>query len=145
MLLDENHLRCIPLRKGDLLAMKKLYEKVMSAASYGLFFRTGQIFGTHIARASIQNRAQYFEIARQIMIREHWVKEIRFQQTTVITSGSVEVHQSPRPTCHILRGVISKIFEGYYGQKFYCHEKSCESQGEEMCIFVLRPVGRKGV
>ncbi|MEM2838656.1 MAG: V4R domain-containing protein [Thermoplasmata archaeon] len=125
--------RAIKLRREELIATKKLYETVMTFAAHGLFYRSGRLIGERIAKSigtDVNDLKQY-------LIEEGWVLDIDFEGDTVIAKGSIEVSESDVPTCHMLRGLLSKFFEEKIGRDVYCHERSCQSKGDEYCVFSL--------
>jgi predicted hydrocarbon binding protein len=125
--------RAIKLRKEELIATKKLYETVMTFAAHGLFYRSGRLIGERIAKTigtDVNSLKQY-------LIDEGWVLDIEFEGDTVIAKGSIEASESDVPTCHMLRGLLSKFFEEKIGRDVYCHERSCQSKGDEYCVFTL--------
>lgn len=124
--------------KEDLHETKKLYNEIVSVASVGLFFRTGQILGKKIADISNKEREKYFEVARNLLIENGWVIDIQFSEDKIIVTKSIEVEKSKNPNCHMLRGVISRLYEEYYRAKIICTETACESSGGEKCIFNIQ-------
>jgi len=125
--------RTIKLRRDELIATKKLYETVMTFAAHGLFYRSGRLIGERIAKQVGSD----LELLKAHLIDEGWVLDIDFEDDTVIAKGAIEVSQSDTPTCHMLRGLLSKFFEEKIGRDVYCHERSCQSKGDEYCVFSL--------
>jgi predicted hydrocarbon binding protein len=125
--------RAIKLRKEELVEIKKLYETVMTFASHGLFYRSGRIMGDRLIRVvgTDLNRL------REALIKEGWATEIIFEGDTVTVTSSIEVSNSDSPTCHMLRGILAKLFEERTGKDVYCHERKCVSKGDEKCVFVI--------
>lgn len=125
--------RTIKLRRDELIATKKLYETVMTFAAHGLFYRSGRLIGERIAKqigTDVDNLKAY-------LIEEGWVLDIDFEGDTVIAKGAIEAIESDVPTCHMLRGLLSKFFEEKIGRDVYCHERNCQSKGDEYCVFSL--------
>jgi len=129
--------RAIKYTKDELIEIKKLYESIMTVASQGLFFRTGQIMGIRISRIASKEKQNYFEVVEKLIVEEDWAKEVKFAPDNVIVKGSIEVAHGKGHTCHMLRGVIAKIYEEKLGKKVYCHEVECESAGDEKCKFEI--------
>ena len=127
--------RFVKYRKSDIAVVRKLQESVMHDAAYGILFRTGQAVGSRIARNARPYKQQYFEAARRILVDEGWVKDIQFQNDTITVSGSIETEKGTKNTCHMLRGVIAKVYEGYFGKLMTCTEVDCESIGKPKCVF----------
>jgi len=125
--------RAIKLRKEELVEIKKLYETVMTFASHGMFYRSGRIMGERMVRVTGTDLAKI----REQIIREGWASDIIFEGDTITVSGSIEVSNSDSPTCHMLRGVLAKIFEERTSKDVYCHERKCASKGDEKCVFVI--------
>jgi len=132
--------RAIKYTKDELIEIKKLYESIMTVASQGLFFRTGQIMGIRISRIASKEKQNYFEVVEKLIVEEDWAKEVKFAPDNVIVKGSIEVAHGKGHTCHMLRGVIAKIYEEKLGKKVYCHEVECESAGDEKCKFEIEKV-----
>jgi len=125
--------RTVKLRRDELIATKKLYETVMTFAAHGLFYRSGRLIGERIAK-QVGND---IELLKAHLIDEGWALDVDFEGDTVIVKGSAEATQSDVPTCHMLRGLLSKFFEEKTGRDVYCHERSCQSKGDEYCVFSL--------
>jgi len=125
--------RCIRLRKEELVEIKKLYETVMTFASHGMFYRSGRIMGGRL----IRNAGSDLNKVRDALIKEGWVVDIGFEGDTISVVGSVEASNSDTPTCHMLRGILAKVFEERTGKDVYCHERRCASKGDEKCVFVI--------
>ncbi len=125
--------RAIHVRKDELVEIKGLYETVMTFASHGMFYRSGRIMGDKIVKSSGSDFAR----VREALIREGWVTDIDFDGDVVTVTGSIEASSSDAPNCHILRGILAKVFEERTGKDVYCHERKCLSKGDEKCVFVL--------
>jgi predicted hydrocarbon binding protein len=134
-LIDEDS-RFVKYRRGDIAAIRKLEESVMHDAAYGLLFRTGNAIGSRVARNARPYKQQYFEAARRILVDEGWVKDIQFQDDTITVQGSIETDKAVQKiTCHMLRGIIAKVYEGYFGKLMNCSETECESAAKPKCQF----------
>ena len=125
--------RAIKFRKEELVEMKKLYETVMTFASHGMFYRTGRIMGDRLVRTIGTDLGRI----RDALIKEGWVSDILFEGSVITVTGSIEVSNSDSPTCHMLRGVLAKVFEERTGKDVYCHERKCVSKGDDKCVFVI--------
>jgi predicted hydrocarbon binding protein len=125
--------RAIKLRREELVEIKKLYETVMTFASHGMFYRSGRIIGDRVIRLSGTDLPK----VKDYLVREGWVSDIVFEGDTVSVSGSIETFSSDSPTCHMLRGILAKVFEVRSGKDVYCHERRCVSKGDDKCVFVI--------
>ena len=125
--------RSIRLRREELLEIKRLFETVMTFASHGMFYRSGRIIGGRVIRSA---GTELIRI-KEILIKEGWATDISFEGDTVEVVGSVEASSSDSPTCHMLRGIIAKVFEERTGKDVYCHERKCTSKGDDRCVFVI--------
>jgi len=125
--------RHIKLRKDELVEIKNLYETVMTFASHGMFYRTGRIVGNSL----VKNAGTELTRVRDAMIKEGWATDINFDGDVITVTGSIEASSSDAPTCHMLRGVLAKLFEERTGKDVYCHERKCVSKGDESCVFVI--------
>ncbi len=125
--------RAIKLRREELVAIKRLYETVMTYASHGMFYRSGRIIGDRLIRSSGTELTKM----RDALIREGWVTDITFEGDTISVIGSIESSNSDSPTCHMLRGILAKVYEERTGKDVYCHERKCISKGDEKCLFVI--------
>lgn len=130
--------REISINKKELNAMTVLCESIMSNAYYGLFYRFGQIFGERIAAQAMKNKENYFETVAKLLKEGGWVEEINFEGENITVKGSIEVRNSDYPTCHILRGIITKLFDAYHYNKNYCKEIKCVSKGDDICFFQIK-------
>lgn len=144
---DVRHVR---YRKESLHQIKGLYETVMTVASHGLFYRTGQIIGAGIVSEASGRGGDILQSVGQILKDEGWVRDILFNHDIVSVRGSAEVEEGKNRTCHILRGVLARIYdsmelrfhvsatpvaEASARQRFYCLEVECESAGRGRCLF----------
>lgn len=125
--------RSIRLRREELVEIKKLYETVMTFASHGMFYRSGRIIGNRLIRTAGTDLNRI----REALVREGWVHDISFEGDTISATGSIEVSNSDSPTCHMLRGILAKVFEERTGKDVYCHERKCVSKGDDKCVFVV--------
>jgi predicted hydrocarbon binding protein len=125
--------RGIKLRREELVEIKKLYETVMTFASHGMFYRSGRIVGDRIIRTYGTELLR----VKEALIKEGWVSDIAFEGDTITVAGSIEASSSDSPTCHMLRGVLAKVFEERSGKDVYCHERKCVSKGDDKCVFVI--------
>jgi len=133
--MDEDS-RFVKYRRGDISAIRRLEESFMHDAAYGLLFRAGQAIGSRVARNARPYKQQYFEAARRILVDEGWVRDIQFQNDLITSTGSIETDKAAGGnTCHMLRGIVAKVYEGYFGKLMNCIEVECESSGKARCIF----------
>lgn len=125
--------RAIRLRREELVEIKRLYETVMTFASHGMFYRSGRIIGDRLLRSTGSELTR----VREALIKEGWVIDIVFEGDTITAGGSIESSNSDTPTCHMLRGILAKVFEERTGKDVYCHERKCVSKGDDKCVFVI--------
>ena len=125
--------RGIRIRREELVEIKRLYETVMTFASHGMFYRSGRIIGDRLIRTSGTELLRL----KESLIKEGWVTDINFEGDTITVVGSIEVSNSDSPTCHMLRGLLAKVFEERTGKDVYCHERKCASKGDDKCVFVI--------
>jgi predicted hydrocarbon binding protein len=125
--------RGIKLRREELVEIKRLYETVMTFASHGMFYRSGRIIGDRLIRTSGTELLRL----KESLIKEGWVTDINFEGDTITVVGSIEASNSDSPTCHMLRGLLAKVFEERSGKDVYCHERKCVSKGDDKCMFVI--------
>ena len=125
--------RAIKLRREELVEIKRLYETVMTFASHGMFYRSGRIVGDRLIRTSGTDLLR----VKEALVKEGWVTDIAFEGDTITVTGSIEVSNSDSPTCHMLRGLLAKVFEERTGKDVYCHERKCVSKGDDKCVFVI--------
>lgn len=125
--------RAIKLRREELVEIKRLYETVMTFASHGMFYRSGRIVGDRLIRAASTELLR----VKEALIKEGWVTDISFEGDTITVAGSIEASNSDSPTCHMLRGILAKVFEERTGKDVYCHERKCVSKGDDKCVFVI--------
>ena len=125
--------RAIKMRKDELVEIKKLYETVMTFASHGMFYRSGRIMGGRLVKVVGTDLSR----VRDARIKEGWFTDIAFEGDTINVAGSIEVSNSDSPTCHMLRGILAKVFEERTGKDVYCHERKCISKGDDRCVFII--------
>jgi len=125
--------RSIRMRKEELVEIKKLYETVMTFASHGMFYRSGRIMGDRLIRVAGTDLNK----VKDAIVKEGWATDISFEGDTISVFGSIEASNSDSPTCHMLRGILAKVFEERTGKDVYCHERKCVSKGDDKCVFVI--------
>ncbi len=125
--------RAIRLRREELVEIKRLYETVMTFASHGMFYRSGRIIGDRLLRSTGSELTR----VREALMKEGWVIDIVFEGDTITAGGSIEASNADTPTCHMLRGILAKVFEDRTGKDVYCHERKCVSKGDDKCVFVI--------
>jgi predicted hydrocarbon binding protein len=125
--------RSIKLRREELVEIKRLYETVMTFASHGMFYRSGRIIGDRLIRSSGTELLRL----KESLVKEGWVTDITFEGDTITVVGSIEASSADTPTCHMLRGMLAKVFEERSGKDVYCHERKCVSKGDDKCVFVI--------
>ena len=125
--------RSIRMRKEELVEIKKLFETVMTFASHGMFYRSGRIMGDRLIKVAGSDLNK----VRDALMREGWASDISFEGDTISVLGSIEASNSDSPTCHMLRGILAKVFEERTGKDVYCHERKCLSKGDDKCVFVI--------
>jgi predicted hydrocarbon binding protein len=125
--------RAIRLRKDEIVEVKNLFETVMTFASHGMFYRSGRIMADNVVKAAGTDLGRI----KDALIREGWATDVDFDGDVVTVAGSIEVTSSDAPTCHVLRGIMAKVFEERTGKDVYCHERKCVSKGDDRCVFVI--------
>ncbi len=125
--------RAVKLRREELLEIKRLYETVMTFASHGMFYRSGRIIGDRLIRTSGTDLMRL----KEMLAKEGWVSDIAFEGDTISVTGSIEASNADSPTCHMLRGILAKVFEERTGKDVYCHERKCVSKGDDKCVFII--------
>jgi predicted hydrocarbon binding protein len=125
--------RAIKLRREELVEIKRLYETVMTFASHGMFYRSGRIIGDRLIRSAGTDLGRI----KESLVKEGWVSDINFEGDTITAASSIEATNSDSPTCHMLRGILAKVFEERTGKDVYCHERKCLSKGDDKCVFVI--------
>ncbi len=128
----------VKLSKEELIKIKGVYRSIMAYASIGLFLKNGEIIAQVLSKDV--RRGNYFEDFANILKERGWVKEIEFSDEEVKVRGSIETTDSKAPTCHILRGIIRKIYEMHYETLVSVEEVKCESMGDEYCLFKVNMV-----
>jgi len=138
-------MRFIKVSQKENKDIQALYESVMSAACYGLFYREGLIIGEEIARIAAQEaEEEYFESCAKLLKAKGWVEEVRFEDSMAYATASfeaLETKDSEKPTCHMLRGIMNKVFEGYSHKRMHTEEIECAGKGSEQCVFKVTEGG----
>jgi predicted hydrocarbon binding protein len=133
--------RCVRYSEEELEDMKRLYESVMSFAAHGMFFRTGKIVGKRMASNSGKAK-DYFTTASSMLVDGGWVESIEFKEGEAVATGSIEGGRASGPSCHILRGIISCLYEERNGAGVTCTEVECISSGAQRCRFKIDSGGK---
>jgi predicted hydrocarbon binding protein len=133
-------MKFVKISSDELAKARQLYESIMSYACHGLFFREGILYGAEIAKIADSNSDDYLNAAAKIMVARGWVESVDFREREAIVKGSVEVKSnSESETCHRVRGIVSRVYEGHLGGPVRCTETSCESTGKTSCVFIVEP------
>ncbi len=128
--------RYLRYSEGELADVKKLYESVMSFAAHGMFFRTGKIMGGRIAEESKHGK-DYFGSAANALKDAGWADAVEFNGHEVNVKGSIEARNGSAPSCHLLRGVITRLYEENGRKDVSCTEVECEGSGAKRCLFKI--------
>jgi len=129
-------MRFVKISQEEFQNIGRLYESVMSFASYGLFLREGHVFGEDIADMAMKEADSYFESVAEILKARGWVEDVAFSENGAIVHGSVEAGTGwTEPGCHRLRGIMEKVYEKYLNRKVSITEVSCEGKGDKQCEF----------
>jgi predicted hydrocarbon binding protein len=135
-------MKFVKYSQSEFEEIRRLYEGVMAQACHGLFFREGMILGEEISKIALQEPEKYFEICANLLRAKGWVDNIVFQETSAVVEGSFEVSvSSDDTTCHRLRGMIRKMYEGQLRKRVHCEEIECSSRGDKQCVFKIEPLG----
>ena len=139
-------MRTVRISRNELLQIRKIYENVMSYACYGLFFKEGEVLGENISEIAYKSaggdRKKYFEVVANLIAGRGWVEKIEFDGNRAVVTGSIEVEEGKgMATCHLLRGMIKKIYEEIDGERYSCDEEKCVSKGDDSCVFVVKERG----
>jgi len=133
-------MRFVKLSQREFKQIRKLYESVMSQACYGLFYREGMILGDEMSLIAQQEPDEYFEVCTKLLRAKGWVEDIKFENGLVtITSSieSLEPDDSGKPSCHRMRGILRKIYEGQKHKQVLCEEIQCAAKGDKQCVFKI--------
>jgi predicted hydrocarbon binding protein len=137
-------MRFIKMSQKECMEIRKLYESVMSQACHGLFFREGMILGEEMSRIAQQEQGKYFEACSKLLKAKGWVEDVKFEDSVCYITASIEsleVEGAEKPTCHRLRGIVKKIYEGYDHKRKICVEVECAGKGDKQCVFKIEEDG----
>jgi len=131
----ESKVRFAKISQSDFNAILKLYEGVMSYACHGLFFREGEALADSIMEVCSKN-PDLLECSKKLLIARGWLEDVSFNDKEVRVKGSIEVTEgSEKPTCHRLRGLLSRIMEAHAKTSIRLVEVECRSNGGKECVF----------
>ena len=133
-------MRFVKISQSEVVDIRDLYEGVMSQACYGLFYREGKIIGREIVDIISNSGEDFFAVSKKLLKGRGWIDDISFGKDKAVVKGSIEVSKSNNPTCHRLRGIISKIYEAHLERKVYCKEVECKSSGGKQCVFEIEVI-----
>ena len=135
-------MKFVKFSQSEFEEIRKLYEGVMAQACHGLFFREGMILGEEISKIAMQEPDKYFEICANLLRARGWVDNVVFQEASAVVDGSFEACDSmDEATCHRLRGIIRKTYEGHLHKRVHVEEVECVSKGDAHCVFKLESIG----
>lgn len=136
-------MRFVKLSQREFKQIRKLYESVMSQACYGLFYREGMILGDEMALIAQQEPEEYFEVCAKLLKAKGWVEDVKFENGLATVTGSIEAlepDQVGKCSCHRMRGILRKIYEGHRHKQMHCEEVECVAKGDKQCVFRLEEV-----
>ncbi|MEM2839641.1 MAG: V4R domain-containing protein [Thermoplasmata archaeon] len=136
-------MRFVKLSQREYKQIRKLYESVMSQACYGLFYREGMILGDEMALIAQQESEEYFEVCAKLLKAKGWVEDVKFEDGIVTVTGSIESLEPDtvgKVSCHRMRGILKKIYEGHRHKQLHCEEIECVAKGDKQCVFKLEEV-----
>lgn len=134
-------MRIVKYTSRELIKIKEMMSGVMSFASYGLLQKEGEVIGSEIVDSLEKGQGYFEEVSRRIVDRG-WAESAEFYADRVVFRKTIEsegVEGAEEPVCIILRGIVRKIYERYYGGLVVVNEVECRGvSGGEVCIFEVR-------
>lgn len=139
--------RTLKITKEEYIEIKKLLSNEFGNISKTILFRKGYIKGKNIIKKigipiDLRNegrifnfRINFFKKISEYLIEENLVNSVLLEDESAIISGSFELEFSKVPNCDFIRGVLTKIYEIYHGERVICKEVGCESINNKNCVF----------
>lgn len=139
--------RTLKMSRIEFLERKKLLSDVVGKAHINLMFREGYIKGKSIIKKCgvpidmndqmeiMKFKKEFLEKASACLKEENLVNHAMLTNKVAIITGGIEVEFCNKPSCHFMRGILSKIYEIYHGERVICKEVGCECVNNKNCIF----------
>lgn len=151
--------RSIKISESAIKEMHEMYEAIFAKVSEQILFKNGYIIGKMIVKLIGKNivvasgdekiavmpsseeitrrKREFFSAIEKILKDEGWIKKIEFKDDEIIVYGSIELIDTKTPSCHLLRGILARIYEAYFGERIICKEVQCESVNRQKCVFKI--------
>lgn len=125
----------------ELSKIKEMLNGVMSFASQALLQKEGEVIGSEIVDGLEVREGYFLEVSKKIADRG-WAEEAELLPHKAILRNTIEsegVTGSTEPVCIILRGILRKVYEKYYGGLIIINETECRGvSGGEKCVFEIK-------
>ena len=130
------------LTQGEVVAVRRTLEGVMTLASHGILYRIGQQLGERVVAQAKANGGNLEDACGKALVESGWAKQVQFFPAKVQVMGSLEVEAGTiEPTCHLLRGVLHRVLNESRGA-VAVRETECTSAGASACVFEAQKGGR---
>lgn len=141
--------RVLKISRLEFLERKKLLSDIMVSTYANMFFREGYIKGKSIikkcgfpidvndVKTIMEFRKEFFKKVEEVIKEENLATHVFLKENIAVLTGSIESELCNKPNCHFMRGVLSKIYEIYHGERVICKEIECEGMNRKNCIFEI--------
>lgn len=141
--------RALKIEKSEYIEIKKLLYNELGIIYKTILFRKGYIKGKSIIKEcnipiDIRDdrrihdfRQEFFKNVCRYLIEENLVINALLKEDSAIINGSFELDVCKKPSCDFIRGVLTKIYEIYYGERVICKEVACEAINNRNCVFII--------
>lgn len=131
-------MRFSKLSEKEIKGIADTYQGLIAEAWELLFYLWGKEVGKEIW-GDISDDEEPLKNAADIIEERGWVEEILLEKELAIARNVIEINESyDAPSCHILRGMISAIYEGWSSKLVEVEEVKCESVEDEHCEFEIK-------
>ncbi|MFP3871964.1 MAG: V4R domain-containing protein [Candidatus Natronoplasma sp.] len=131
-------MRFVKLSDEDIKNISRFYQNMIGDAREILLYLWGKAVGENIID-QLSNDSKPLKRASNMLKGRGWAEEIILEKKSAIVKGSIEIDKSlDTPSCNIIRGILSGIYEGATGDLVEVEEVKCESIGDEHCEFEIK-------
>ena len=136
-------MRVVKYTPTEIIRIKEMLAGVMSFASQGLLQKEGEVIGEEICK-NVTKDDSFFNKIAEIIVEKGWAESAQLSENKAVLKNTAEtegVSGSSEPVCHILRGILKKIYENYYEGLVFVNEVQCRAvSGGEDCVFEINAI-----
>ncbi len=136
-------MRVVKYTPTEIIKIKEMLAGIMSFASQGLLEKEGEVIGEEICKGVPKDDSFFNKIA-EIIVEKGWAESAELKENKAVLKNTAETEGlsgSSEPVCHILRGILKKVYEKYYEGLVFVNEVQCRAvSGGDDCVFEINVI-----